>query len=98
MNFKFKEENTLEQKVEESRKIRLKYPDRIPIVVEKHPRTNIPDIDKRKFLVPNDISVAQFMWIMQKTDSVTAASSLVLIRGTCAASNQCQYGSDIRRT
>jgi hypothetical protein len=36
------------------------------VIVEKDPKSHIQDIDKRKFLVPNDISVAQFMWIIRK--------------------------------
>ena len=41
---------------EESQKIRRKYPDRIPVVVEKVSNSSIPDIDKRKFLVPSDLT------------------------------------------
>ena len=41
---------------EESQKIRRKYPDRIPVVVEKVSTSSIPDIDKRKFLVPSDLT------------------------------------------
>ena len=52
--------------MEESSKIRQKYPERVPVIVEKVPRSQINDIDKRKFLVPSDISVAQFMWIIRK--------------------------------
>lgn len=81
MNFKFKEENTCEQRKEESRKIRLKYPERIPVVVEKHPKTSIPDIDKRKFLVPNDISVAQFMWIIRKRIQLPPHQAIFLFVG-----------------
>lgn len=34
--------------------------------MEKQPRSNIQDIDKRKFLVPSDLTVAQFMYIIRK--------------------------------
>lgn len=33
-------------------KIRSKYPDRIPVIVEKAPKSDAPDIDKKKYLVP----------------------------------------------
>ncbi|GFR85747.1 autophagy-related protein 8-like [Elysia marginata] len=36
------------------------------VIVQKDPRSKIPDIDKRKFLVPNDLSVAQFMYIIRR--------------------------------
>jgi GABA(A) receptor-associated protein len=38
----------------------------VKVVVEKQPRSNINDIDKRKFLVPADLTVAQFMYIIRK--------------------------------
>lgn len=66
MKWAFKEEHTLESRCQESAKIRAKYPDRIPVVVEKAPKSAIADIDKRKFLVPSDLSVAQFMYILRK--------------------------------
>ena len=49
-----------------SQKIRSRYPDRIPVIVERAENSNIENIDKRKYLVPNDITVAQFMWIIRK--------------------------------
>ena len=66
MKWALKEERTLENRVEESTKIRTKYPDRIPVIIEKAPNTMITDIDKRKFLVPSHITVAQFMFIVRK--------------------------------
>lgn len=66
MKWAFKEEHSLENRCQESSKIRSKYPDRIPVIVEKAARTTIQDIDKRKFLVPADLTVAQFMYIIRK--------------------------------
>jgi len=66
MKWAFKEEHSLDSRTTESSKIRAKYPDRIPVVVEKAPRSTIQDIDKRKFLVPSDLTVAQFMYIIRK--------------------------------
>ncbi|KAJ7374533.1 Gamma-aminobutyric acid receptor-associated protein-like 2 [Desmophyllum pertusum] len=66
MKWAFKDEHILESRCHESAKIRAKYPDRIPVVVEKAPKSSIQDIDKRKFLVPSDLTVAQFMYIIRK--------------------------------
>lgn len=81
MRFKFKEENTFEQRKAESEKIRSKYPERIPVIVEKAPNSQVPDIDKRKFLVPNDISVAQFVWIIRKRVQMPSEKALFLFVG-----------------
>lgn len=71
----------LEHRMQESNKIRSKYPDRIPVVVEKAPNSQIQDIDKRKFLVPNDISVAQFMWIIRRRIQLPAEKAIFLFVG-----------------
>uniref|UniRef100_A0A1I8GQ30 Autophagy-related protein n=1 Tax=Macrostomum lignano TaxID=282301 RepID=A0A1I8GQ30_9PLAT len=64
MKFKFKEDNNFDQRLKDSRKIREKYPERIPVIVERVANSQITDIDKHKFLVPHDISMAQFIATM----------------------------------
>lgn len=71
----------IDQRIQESKKIKTKYPDRIPVVVEKVPNSQIQDIDKRKFLVPNDISVAQFMWIIRRRIQLPAEKAIFLFLG-----------------
>jgi len=81
MKFKFKEEHTLEHRTSEASKIRSKYPERIPVIVEKEPKSPITTIDKRKFLVPSDISVAQFMWIIRKRIQLPPEKAIFLFVG-----------------
>jgi len=38
----------IERRQAEANRIREKYPDRIPVIVEKAERSDIPDIDKKK--------------------------------------------------
>ena len=71
----------VDARIQESKKIKSKYPDRIPVVVEKVPNSQIQDIDKRKFLVPNDISVAQFMWIIRRRIQLPAEKAIFLFLG-----------------
>jgi len=49
-----------------SERIRAKYPDRIPVICEKSDRSDIPDIDKKKYLVPADLTVGQFIYVIRK--------------------------------
>ena len=62
----FKAEHPLEKRREVAAKIRAKYPERIPAIVEKAPKSDVPDIDKKKFLVPQDISVGKFVYEIRK--------------------------------
>ncbi|KAH9721325.1 Autophagy-related protein 8f [Citrus sinensis] len=43
----FKQEHDLEKRRAEAARIREKYPDRIPVIVEKAERSDIPNIDKK---------------------------------------------------
>lgn len=46
----------LAKRKQEAEKIRRKYDDRIPVIVERAPNSNIADIDKKKYLVPGDLT------------------------------------------
>jgi len=62
----FKAEHDFEKRKEVAEKIRAKYPDRIPVIVEKAPKSDAPDIDKKKYLVPADITVGKFVYEIRK--------------------------------
>jgi GABA(A) receptor-associated protein len=59
-------EATFEKRSAEARRILAKYPDRIPVICEKAPRSDLPDIDKKKFLVPDTMLCGQFKYIIHK--------------------------------
>ena len=56
----------LNERLNESKKIIQKYPDRIPIIVTKNNKSKIKDIDKNKYLVPNDMTIGQFIYTIRK--------------------------------
>mmetsp|Transcript_1329 Transcript_1329/g.2034 ORF Transcript_1329/g.2034 Transcript_1329/m.2034 type:complete len:119 (+) Transcript_1329:126-482(+) len=62
----FKDEHPLEKRKAEAERIRAKYPDRVPVICEKADRSDIPDIDKKKYLVPADLTVGQFQYVIRK--------------------------------
>ncbi|BAT77373.1 autophagy-related protein 8C-like isoform X2 [Vigna umbellata] len=79
----FKLEHPLERRQAESARIRDKYPDRIPVIVERAERTDIPDIDKKKYLVPADLTVGQFVYVVRKRIKVGAEKAIfVFINNT----------------
>ena len=55
-----------EKKYIESKRIREKYPERVPVIVEKAKGCNLNDIDKKKYLVPCDITIGQFISIIRQ--------------------------------
>ncbi|KAJ3056273.1 ubiquitin-like protein atg8 [Rhizophlyctis rosea] len=63
---KFKDDHPFEKRKQEAEKIRQKYPDRIPCIVEKAEKSDIATIDKKKYLVPCDLTVGQFVYVIRK--------------------------------
>lgn len=62
----FKEEYSLEERKNTSAHIRKKYPDRIPVIVMKAKKSQIPDLEKHKYLIPNDMTSGAFIYEIRK--------------------------------
>ena len=54
-----------DEQLKESGKLRNRYPDRIPVLVDRARRTD-PILDKNKFLVPSDLTVGQLVYTVRK--------------------------------
>ena len=79
----YKKEHDLETRKAESQKIRTKYPDRIPIIVERDLKSDIVDIDKKKYLVPSDLTMGQFQYVIRKRIKLDSTKALfVFINNT----------------
>jgi GABA(A) receptor-associated protein len=77
----FKQEHAFDKRVEVSKRIREKYTDRIPVIVERSPRSDLPNIDKKKFLVPNDLTAGRFLYEIRKHIHIDARKALFLFVG-----------------
>jgi|TARA_B110000114_G_scaffold68778_1_gene72965 GABA(A) receptor-associated protein len=60
----------------ETTNIKKKYPDRIPIYIKKAHGCQFNDIDKHKFLVPNDLTLAYFITIIRKRIKIPPEKAL----------------------
>ena len=76
---KFKKNYSLEDRKVESSKILNKYPDKIPVIVSRYERCkNVEDINKNKFLVPGDLTLAQFVYVIKKRLTIQKEMSLYI--------------------
>ena len=78
---KFKEENSFNVRVEGSAKVRKTHPDRIPVIIEpesKWYRSDLPELDKEKYLVPMDLTIGQFMFIIRQRIKLAPEKSIFL--------------------
>ena len=80
---------TFEERISESSRVVQKYPDRIPIICEKNSKANdCPEIDKKKYLVPFDLTIGQFMYVIRKRLKLQSEAAIFLfINGTIPPSS-----------
>jgi GABA(A) receptor-associated protein len=50
----------------------------VPVICEKADRSDIPDIDKKKYLVPADLTVGQFHYVIRKRIKLAPEKALFL--------------------
>ena len=81
MEFKFKKDfPDVEIRRRECEKTRNQFANKIPIVCEKNPKaTKLGDISKTKFLVPNDLAISQFMFMIRKRIEIDEKAALFLL-------------------
>ncbi|KAI8926501.1 autophagy protein Atg8 ubiquitin like protein [Entophlyctis helioformis] len=75
---KFKDDHPFEKRKLEADRIKEKYPDRIPCIVEKAEKSDIPNIDKKKYLVPCDLTVGQFVWVIRKRIKISSEKAIFI--------------------
>ncbi len=84
----FKDNFNEESRIHESNKIILRYPTRIPVIVEKQKNCSFKGINKNKYLVPKDMCMNQFIFIIRKRIQLEASQSLfVMINNQLSPSN-----------
>jgi GABA(A) receptor-associated protein len=79
MKWAYKEEKPFDIRQAEAFKIREKHPDRVPVIVEKAAGSRIADLDRKKYLVPGDLTVAQFMHVLRQRIQLGATESIYLM-------------------
>ncbi|KAK2076625.1 ubiquitin-like protein atg8 [Prototheca wickerhamii] len=51
------------------------------VIVEKAEKSDIPDIDKKKYLVPGDLTVGQFVYVIRKRIKVSPEKAIFMFVG-----------------
>ena len=79
----FKNEFNFEDRLAEARRVLNNYPDRIPIICERSTtaRVDCPIIDKRKYLVPRDLTIGQFLYVIRKRLQLDLVLNLIVVFG-----------------
>ena len=72
----FRESLNYQCRFEEAEKIKKRYPARVPVIVETRP--DVPPLSKRKYLVPRDLTVGEFLHILRKRIKLRPEQALFL--------------------
>ncbi len=65
LDYEFKAQHSFEKRKIQSSKIRQRYNDIIPVIVEKSGNKKVQDIQKSKFLVDKNMNVAKFLYTIR---------------------------------
>ena len=76
----FRRQHSFDVRSKESKRILGKYENKVPIIVTRSTtgRSNIPDIDKNKFLCPEDFTIGQFLTVIRKRVNLSPEESIFL--------------------
>lgn len=60
-----------------------KYPDKVPVILERSTMGNnmVPELPNKKFLVPRDLQVAQFLYTIRKRVQLEPTQAMYLFFG-----------------
>ena len=63
---------------DELTKLQNKYPGRVPVILSRAKSSDIPELPKRKFIVPRDLTLGQFMFVVRKHLTLPPEKALFL--------------------
>jgi GABA(A) receptor-associated protein len=74
----YREEKDFVQRSKESITIQQRFPGRVPIIVERAKNSDVPLIDKKKYLCPDTLTIGQFIYVVRKRLSLPPEKALFL--------------------
>lgn len=62
----FKQQYPIDERYAESERVMHMYSDRIPVICEKARAARLAQLKRKKFLIPRDLKMGQFMYVIRK--------------------------------
>ena len=79
-SYLYKNKTTLEDRVNEVKRLQEKYPDKISVICERSPsEKRLQNLDKNKYLVPKDLTFGQFKYVIRKRMKVDPTVAIFFI-------------------
>lgn len=70
-----------------------KYPDRVPIYVDKKKGSTLEDIERHKYLVPKEMTLGNFVYVLRKNIKLKPEQALFVFVNNLIISNSELIGS-----
>ena len=85
----FQKKHAYPSRLEQSTTIRNKFPERVPIIIERAKDSKLAAHDKIRFLVPSELTVSQLLFVIRKRIKLENTESLFIISedGTLVPAN-----------
>ncbi len=78
INNDFTKKYSFEERKNEIDRMYVKHPNKIPVYINKAANSNINDIKKHKYLVPQELTIGEFMVIIRKNIQLQAEQAITL--------------------
>ena len=86
---KFKATHSFKDRKDEYLRIKLKHPNKIPIICEKHHNSTLPHNEKQKYLVDPELTLGHFIYVIRKRIKLDPNQAIYMfIKGTIPSSNE----------
>ncbi len=83
----------VEERVKQFQKVMETHPNKVPVILEKAPTAEVPDVDRNKYLLPREFTVANFLDVIRKRTNLGKEQAIfVYVNGSVPASNA-MFGS-----
>lgn len=95
MEVTFKQQHSYRDRCDESSRILSKFPYRVPVVCEKHmsPHRHTPTLDKKKYLVPRELTMGQFVYVIRKRMKLPPEEAIFLCIGSTISPSGAYIGN-----
>ena len=74
----FKEEKSFDLREKEAKRVRTKYPDLVPVICERVKNSELPNTMRRKYLVPQSLTMGQFMYVLRRRINLDSNRAMFL--------------------
>ena len=71
-------ERSFEDRKKESTTVIAKYPDRVPTIICVNDNLNASDFSKIKYLIPLDLTVGQFLYVIRRRCKLNPCEAMIL--------------------